>query len=405
MKNAKKNARALAIAAALACAVLALAGCSDSGPANFTVAFDSQGGGAVPSADVMKGDAAAEPVDLENGDLVFGGWYTEAACSTRWDFRDPVAKDRTLYAKWNAANTLSFAPISGGAAWEVSKGSGKLDSDLYIPAYYKGIPVTRVASNGFKDCIELVKVSLARGITDLGEASFQNCGSMTHIEIPAGIVAIEKDAFSNCINLKDLVLPQGLESIGSDAFWSCKALTSMLIPASVSGIGEQAFAICSSLPGFAVDSANENFRAIDGVLFNKDGTVLLSFPGGRPADSYTVPNGIKQISIGAFGYCYSLKNIYLPEGLTDLGDSAFVSCYSLQSIALPSSLVSIGNNCFSFCSELPSIVIPIGATYVGIGAFYVCGALSIRCEAPKQPSSWNLYWNPDSRPVTWGYKH
>jgi uncharacterized repeat protein (TIGR02543 family) len=402
-----KTATRLFCAASLACSLIAITGCQDSaaGPKYVTVAFDSQGGGAVPSADVKKGDAATEPTKLENGDLVFGGWYTEAACSTRWDFDDPVAKDMTLYAKWNAADTLSFASISGGSAWEVAKGSGKLDADLYIPAYYKGIPVTRVASNGFKDCMELIKVSLPQGITEVGEASFMGCGFMTHIEIPAGIIAIENNAFMYCSSLVDLVLPEGLVSIGSNAFCLCSSLTSLRIPASVSSIGEQAFAICSSLPGFAVDSANENFSAIDGVLCNKDGTILLSFPGGKPVDSYTVPNGIKQISFGAFYCCYTIKNLYLPEGLTDLGDGAFYSCYSLKTIALPSSLVSIGNNCFSYCSELTSIVIPIGATYVGIGAFYVCGALSIRCEAPKQPSSWNIYWNPDSRPVTWGYTH
>ena len=41
-----------------------------------------------------------ETVEGVTSKYVFGGWYTEAACTTAWDFDNEVTTDLTLYAKW-----------------------------------------------------------------------------------------------------------------------------------------------------------------------------------------------------------------------------------------------------------------------------------------------------------------
>ena len=54
------------------------------------------------------------PEDPTNDGHRFDGWYTDADCTTAYDFSSIVTADTTLYAKWVAVYTVSFE-TSGGA--------------------------------------------------------------------------------------------------------------------------------------------------------------------------------------------------------------------------------------------------------------------------------------------------
>ncbi|MFA5675910.1 MAG: InlB B-repeat-containing protein, partial [Christensenellales bacterium] len=67
----------------------------------FTVNFDSQGGGGVPSAIAGCGDTITAPADPTKEGWNFGGWYRESGCLNVWNFAaDTVNENITLYAKW-----------------------------------------------------------------------------------------------------------------------------------------------------------------------------------------------------------------------------------------------------------------------------------------------------------------
>ncbi len=66
----------------------------------FQVRFDSLGGSAVDSVIVVNGEAVAQPEAPVKAGAVFGGWFTDAACTSAYDFTAPVEGDLTLYAKW-----------------------------------------------------------------------------------------------------------------------------------------------------------------------------------------------------------------------------------------------------------------------------------------------------------------
>ena len=74
----------------------------------YTVSFDSLGGSAVDSQTVSHGSTATEPTTapIRTGHT-FGGWYTDTACTTEYDFTAPVTGDLTLYAKWKKNNPPS----------------------------------------------------------------------------------------------------------------------------------------------------------------------------------------------------------------------------------------------------------------------------------------------------------
>ena len=77
----------------------------------------------------------------------------------------------------------------------------------------------------------------------------------------------------------------------------------------------------------------------------------------------------------------------------------------LKSIIIPNSVTSIGEFAFAFCSSLYSIIIPNSVTSIGHFAFFAaCESLTIYCEASSKLDGWDDEWNPNDRPVVWGYK-
>ena len=76
----------------------------------FNVTFDVQGTGTAPEAiTVAKGEKLtdAQLPNLTADGKLFGGWFKEAACTTKWNKdTDTVIKDITLYAKWQNASPL-----------------------------------------------------------------------------------------------------------------------------------------------------------------------------------------------------------------------------------------------------------------------------------------------------------
>ena len=66
------------------------------------VTFETNGGSAVPSQEIMKeGDKAAKPADPMKADNSFGGWYGDKAFKAAYDFSKAVSQDTIIYAKWN----------------------------------------------------------------------------------------------------------------------------------------------------------------------------------------------------------------------------------------------------------------------------------------------------------------
>jgi hypothetical protein len=66
-----------------------------------------------------------------------------------------------------------------------------------------------------------------------------------------------------------------------------------------------------SLVTITVDSDNEYFTDINGVLFTKDKTTLIKYPTGRESIEYTVPDGTVCIAGGAFSAFYYNRTLSL----------------------------------------------------------------------------------------------
>ena len=91
----------------------------------YTVAFETNGGTAVPSQIYANTPVTAPTVSRAGYTLV--GWYTDEACTAAYDFTKPVTDNITLYAKWEAAPRYYYnsGTTETGKTDENKKGSPK----------------------------------------------------------------------------------------------------------------------------------------------------------------------------------------------------------------------------------------------------------------------------------------
>ena len=83
---------------------------------------------------------------------------------------------------------------------------------------------------------------------------------------------------------------------------------------------------CTSLASISVASDNPNYIGIDGVLFNKDKTMIVVYPASKDGSEYTIPNSVTTIGEGAFYHCSLLASIDIPNSVTTIGEYAFNEC-------------------------------------------------------------------------------
>ena len=138
-------------------------------------------------------------------------------------------------------------------------------------------------------------------------------------------------------------------------------------------------------------SENPYCKTIDGILYSKDGKVLIRCPKGRKgnveipegteriADSafqeccniteVKLPGTLREIENYAFWECRSLKRVDMEEGLTEIGMRAFASCKTLKEVRIPGSVRKIGDYAFDSCYDLESVILNEGLEEIGEEAF------------------------------------
>ena len=155
---------------------------------------------------------------------------------------------------------------------------------------------------------KLKAVSLPFGLTRISPNAFEDCVGLAEITIPDSVTYICESAFYGCSGLMRVIIPDSVTRIDDQAFRGCSSLTSVTIPDSMEKLGDDLFMECSSLSAILVASDNSYYCSIDGVLFSKDASTLLQYPGGK-SGAYHIPDSVTYIKSGAFSGFESLANM------------------------------------------------------------------------------------------------
>ncbi|MBO5357362.1 MAG: leucine-rich repeat domain-containing protein [Clostridia bacterium] len=170
---------------------------------------------------------------------------------------------------------------------------------------------------------------------------------------------------------ENAVIPEGITEIKNSAFYSAK-VKSIRVPSTVTKI-EDIGLYCSNAESYEVDANNKYFKSIDGVVYSKDGRVLVQFPNGR-SGYYNMPNEVESVKRSSISGCVKLTGLTLSNRLTKIDDFMFCGT-AFSTLSIPSSVTSIGINAFEMCNNLSSITIPGNVTTIGDNAFSCCGNL------------------------------
>lgn len=129
-------------------------------------------------------------------------------------------------------------------------------------------------------------------------------------ESPDGdsVIEIANNAFKNCTSIKGIEFPETLTRIGAYAFYG-SSLRSVTVTARINEIDSYAFCGCRSLTAINVHKDNSDYSSSGGALYNKSGTILITYPAGKSDNFCIISNNVTEISNMAFYKCSSIKKV------------------------------------------------------------------------------------------------
>ena len=120
-------------------------------------------------------------------------------------------------------------------------------------------------------------------------------------------------AFRGCSYLKAIEINSAIRYVGSYAFYG-SGLVNITIPAEVENIGDFAFAGCTALTAITVDPQNQMYRDVDGVLYDRDLTTIITCPIGKSTTVFSISAQVTEIKTMAFYQCNSIKQVNYEGG-------------------------------------------------------------------------------------------
>lgn len=281
---------------------------------------------------------------------------------------------------------------------------------VYLPG-----TLTSIESRAFYSCA-LEEIVFPESNLKLGVNAFGQCNQLRDIHLPAGIsfstVEYSWQPFTNLSNLQSFtvspdnpnfcaedgvlftknmehlicyprqkpgssyVIPDGVKTLGMHAFYASKlssvsipdsvteiydfcflqndGLTSLSLPANLKRIGDSALN-GHSLTSIDISDDNPFFSVRDGILFDKNQTVLYTYPAAKPDTEYTVDDTVLKLMRGAFSYSKNLIHVSIPSSVVYTGIDCFRYAKNLQSVHFNGNLSTFEGRMFQGCLHLSEL--------------------------------------------------
>ena len=245
------------------------------------------------------------------------------------------SKDGVLFKKNNGIKELILYP------------NGKEDENYTIPN-----DVTVIAKEGIFGNCYLKKL---------------NCGN---------VKTIKEKALSG-LRIESINL-DNVETLETNAFYSCRDLQTITLGKNLNNLNDNVFFECNSIAQLKVNEENKHYKDIDGILFSKDGSILIKCPKNKQftENKYVVPDSVVTIFENAFDTQQNLKELEIGGKVENIRLSAFKSIVTLQKVKLSGNIKSISEAVFSHCTGLKEVIIGDNVKMIGSSMFLSCGSLS-----------------------------
>ena len=207
-----------------------------------------------------------------------------------------------------------------------------------------------IANTGISVALDLSSVT---ALFDIHKEAFNGCKNLVSVTIPDGAMQIRWQCFLGCENLTAINATENNDYFSSSdgilyskdgtelVICPCGWQGSVEIPLLVSAVREGAFSNCPNVTSFSLQTRaeeyqqdgevrtrvieNDTFSVLDGILYSKDMTVLVQFPGGRSGE-VLVPATVKEIAPRAFAYCSRITSVEVPSGASTFRFSSRRTC-------------------------------------------------------------------------------
>ena len=203
------------------------------------------------------------------------------------------------------------------------KNASKLES-FTIPS-----SVTKIGANAFQGTAALSSFVFNdiddSSLNTIESSTFAFASSLTTITIPNSVTKIENFAFEGT-RLDSFTISNNITRIEKEAFKNVQTLQTIHIPEFVEFIGSDVFYGATDMSNITVDSSNNNYSDVSGVLYNKDITTLILYPPARTDTSFTLPSTVTSIETNALYNIRNLQAIHVEDGNTTYSSIIGVLC-------------------------------------------------------------------------------
>lgn len=223
-------------------------------------------------------------------------------------------------------------------------------------------------------------------ITSIGKKAFSNASGLTSVVIPTNVKVIDDFAFEGCKNLKNVIFPANPVKLGQGTFYLCTSIENVTFGSEWTQIDLAIFRWSNhleevtipvkvnklynvkklkGLKKVSVDSNNQHYKSVDGIIYSKNGEALLACPRSY-GDVIKVAEGTMAIKIGALIDCCEIKEVDFPKSLNVVSFRELSRMDKLEKVTLR--------------SEKPMTTAKIGNTEV---LLFQISALDVEINVPK----------------------